>query len=77
MALSVTLSMNEIKTGESKSQQRGPGMGEIEKVRDIESQNLGIKNYLRNTGIEKTGNGLVIISLFRMKKFEIFPMICF
>jgi hypothetical protein len=28
-------------------------MGEIEKVDNLESQNLSIENYLRNTGIEK------------------------
>ncbi len=46
-------------------------MGKIEKVGDFESKNLGIKNHLRNTGIEKSHIGLVKISLFRMKKFEI------
>jgi hypothetical protein len=45
-----------------------PGMGEIEKVGDLESQNLGIKNHLRNIGPVK-------ISLFRMKKFEINKLI--
>ena len=46
-------------------------MGEIEKGGDLESQNLGIKNCSRNTGIEKSHIGLVKISPFRMKKFEI------
>ncbi len=63
-----------------------PGMGKIEKVGDLESQNLSIKNCLRNTGIDKSTIGLVKISPFSMKKFEInktntirdiFPMICF
>jgi hypothetical protein len=47
------------------------GIGEIEKVGNLKSQNLGIKNHLRNTGIEKSHISLVKISLFRMKKFEI------
>jgi hypothetical protein len=47
------------------------GMGKIEKGGDLESQNLGIKNCSRNTGIEKSSIGLVKISPFRMKKFEI------
>jgi hypothetical protein len=46
-------------------------MGKIEKVGDLESQNLGIKNCSRNTGIEKNRIGSVKISPFRMKKFEI------
>jgi hypothetical protein len=46
-------------------------MGEIEKVGDLESRNLNIKNYLRNTGIEECHIGLVKISPFRMEKFEI------
>jgi hypothetical protein len=37
------------------------GMGEIEKVGNLESQNLGIKNHLRNTGIKKSHIGLVKI----------------
>jgi hypothetical protein len=47
------------------------GMGEIEKVGDLKSQNLGIKNHLRNSSIEKSPIGSVKISPFRMKKFEI------
>ncbi len=46
-------------------------MGEIEKVGYLESQNLSIKNNSRNTGIKKSRIGLVKISPFRMKKFEI------
>ncbi len=46
-------------------------MGKIEKVGDLESQNLSIKNNSRNTGIEKSHIALVKISPFRMKKFEI------
>jgi hypothetical protein len=46
-------------------------MGEIEKVGDLKSQNLNIKNHSRNTGIEKSHIGSVKISLFRMEKFEI------
>ncbi len=48
-----------------------PGMGEIEKVGDLEDQNLNIKNCLRNTGIDKSTIVLVKISPFRMMKFEI------
>jgi hypothetical protein len=51
------------------------GMSEIEKVGDLESRNLSIENHLRNTGIEKSHIGLVKISLFRMKKFEINELI--
>ena len=51
------------------------GIGEIEKVGNLESQNLGIKNHLRNTGIEKSHISLIKISLFRMKKFEINKLI--
>jgi hypothetical protein len=50
-------------------------MGEIEKVGNRESQNLGIKNHLRNTGIKKSHIGSVKISSFRMKKFEINELI--
>jgi hypothetical protein len=50
-------------------------MGEIEKVGDLESQNLGIKNCLRNTSIEKFLISLVKISPFRMKKSEINELI--
>jgi hypothetical protein len=45
-------------------------MGEIEKAGNLESQNLGNKNCLRNTGFEKTHIGSVKIYLFRMKKFK-------
>jgi len=47
------------------------GISEIEKVGDLKYQNLGIKNHLRNSGIEKSPIGSVKISPFRMKKFEI------
>jgi hypothetical protein len=50
-------------------------MGGIEKVGDLKSQNLGIKNGLRNSGIEKSLIALVKISLFRLKKFEIKELI--
>ncbi len=55
-------------------------MGEIEKLADLESQNLGIKNCLRNIIIKKyrykeISISLVKISLFRMKKFEINKLI--
>ncbi len=46
------------------------GMGENEKGGDLEYQNLGIENNLRNTGIKKSRIGLVKISPVRMKKFE-------
>jgi hypothetical protein len=46
-------------------------MGDIEKVGNLESQNLCIKNCSRNTGIEKSHIGSVKISPFRMKKFKI------
>jgi hypothetical protein len=52
-----------------------PGMGEIEKVGNLESQNLSIKNHLRNNGIKKSCIGSVKISPFRMKKFEINELI--
>ncbi len=51
------------------------GMGEIEKVGNLESQNLSIKNHLRNTGIEKSHIGSVKISPFKMKKFKINELI--
>jgi hypothetical protein len=54
-----------------KSGRHWAGMGEIEKVCNLKSQNLSIKNCSRNTGIEKSLIGLVKISPFRMKKFEI------
>ncbi len=50
-------------------------MGGIEKVDDIESRSLSIKNGLRNTGIKNYHIGLVKISLLRMKKFEINKLI--
>jgi len=59
----------------SQIDQCSAGMGEIEKVGDLESQNLDIKNCLRNTGIEKSHISLVPISPFRMKKFESNEMI--
>jgi hypothetical protein len=37
------------------------GMGEIEKVGNLESQNLSIKNHFRNTGIKKSHIALVKI----------------
>jgi hypothetical protein len=40
------------------------GMGEIEKVGDLESQNLSIKNNSRNTRIEKSHIGALKISPF-------------
>jgi hypothetical protein len=43
------------------------GMGKIEKVDDLKSQNHGIKNCLRNIGIEKSCIGSVKISPFGMK----------
>jgi hypothetical protein len=45
-------------------------MCEIEKVGDLKSQNLSIKNPSRNASIKKFHFGLVKISPFRMKKFE-------
>ncbi len=50
-------------------------MDEIEKVGDLESQNLDIKNCSRNTGIKKSYIGSVQISPFKMEKFEINEMI--
>ncbi len=34
-------------------------MGEIEKVGDLESRNLGIENHSKNTSIKKSRIGLV------------------
>jgi hypothetical protein len=44
-----------------------PGMGEIEKVGDLKSQNLAIENCSRNTGIQKSHIGSVKISPLRKK----------
>ncbi len=46
-------------------------MGEIEKVGDLKSQNLSIKNPSRNASIKKSHIGSVKISLVAMKKFEL------
>jgi hypothetical protein len=50
-------------------------MGEMEKIGNLKYQNHGIKNHLRNTCIEKSHIGLIKISPFRMKKFEINELI--
>jgi hypothetical protein len=50
-------------------------MGEIEKVGDLEYQNLGIKNCSRETSIEKSHIGSVKISPLRIEKFEINELI--
>jgi len=46
-------------------------MCEIEKVGDLKSQNLSIKNPSRNASIKKFHIGSVKISPFAMKKFQI------
>ncbi len=46
-------------------------MGENEKVGELESRKLGIKNHPKNTGIKKSHFVWVKISQFRMKKFDI------
>jgi len=63
--LSEYLRLIQIIVGYSKS-----GIGEIEKVGDIKSQNLNIGNHSQHLNIEKYYIGSFKISLFRMKKFQ-------
>ncbi len=50
-------------------------MCEIEKVGDLKSQNISIKNHLINASIKKSHIGLVKISLVAMKKFQLKKLI--
>jgi hypothetical protein len=67
--------MDRYETGFSSLHELETGMGEIEKVGNLKSENVSIENHLRITGIEKSCIRSVKISPFSMKKFEINELI--